>query len=200
MTPIPEAYRLAGYSGSDQARSVLRRSVDVDARISWLLADRVRADTELRHKGEKKVVELRTKVMRELERVAFGDVRDLIQWDRVPILGKDGSVEGFRDDLVATPSRRLTTAQAAGVKSVTTKSGALKIDMHDKLNALTVLAKSLGLFADSAPVQNVTVNNVNLGDTNALEAVRRLAFIMGQAVSQAPLLEGETVETAEPSE
>jgi len=52
--PTPEAYRRAGYSGGDDSRWDLRRSADVDARVNWLLADRVRRDTERRHKSEKK--------------------------------------------------------------------------------------------------------------------------------------------------
>lgn len=200
MTPVPEAYRLAGYTGGDQSRSELRRSIDVDDRISWLLADRVKADTALRHRGEKKVVDLRLKVLRELERVAFASARDVVQWQRVPILDASGSVQGYRDEMVVTPSHQLTADQAASVKSVTTKSGSLKIDMHDKLNALTTLAKSLGILSDAAPVQSVTVNQVNVGDVNALEAARRLAFIMGRAASSAPLIEGETVKTADTPE
>jgi hypothetical protein len=42
-----------------------------------------------------------------------------------------------------TPSHLLAREQAAQVRSVTTKSGGLKFDFHDKLPALVPLAKIL---------------------------------------------------------
>ena len=65
------------------------------------------------------------RLIRELERVAYSDVRDLSQWDREPELDGDGNVVGFKDVMRVTPSRFLTKDQAAQVKSVTTKSGSL---------------------------------------------------------------------------
>lgn len=200
MVPVRDAYDQAGYKGNEFSRSQLRRAPDVDARIKWLLEDRVNQNTAARHRGEKKIVDARLRLLREFERVAYSSVGDVVQWDRKPILGEDGSVQGFADTVTATPSRKLGAGKMAAIRSVTTKSGALKIDFHDKINAMNGLAKILGMTPEAALVQSVTVNQVNIGDTNALEAARRLAFIMGQAVSQAPLIEGETVKTAEPSE
>ena len=193
--PVRDAYARAGYKGSDQARSDLRRSFDVDARVKWLLMRRVEADTEARHKSEKKRGDLKDRVLEELARVALSDARDLVQWDREPILDEQGNVQGFRDVMTATPSRKLSRSQAAAVRSVTTKSGALKIDVHDKLAALDKLARALGLFTDSAPVsQSITVNQVNVGEVQALEAARRVAFLLSQASpasEAAPLIEHE---------
>lgn len=200
MVPVPEAYRQAGYTGGDVSRHELRRSADVDARISWLLADRVKQDTAARHRGEKKIVDARLRLVREFERVAYSSVGDVVQWDRKPVLGEDGSVQGYADTVTATPSRNLGAGKMAAIKSVTTKSGALKIDFHDKISAMNGLAKVLGMTPEAATVQQVTVNQVNLGDVNALEAARRLAFIMGRAAASPLLIEGETVKTSEPSE
>ena len=193
--PVKDAYARAGYKGNDQSRSDLRRSFDVDARVKWLLMRRVEADTEARHKSEKKRGDLKDRVLEELARVALSDARDLVQWDREPILDEQGNVQGFRDVMTATPSRKLSRSQAAAVRSVTTKSGALKIDVHDKLAALDKLARALGLFTDSAPVsQSITVNQVNVGEVQALEAARRVAFLLSQASpasEAAPLIEHE---------
>ena len=197
--PVDIAYREAGYKGGQDARGELRRAWDVDARVKALLVHRVDSDTRARHAGEKKIVDLRTRVLRELERVAFSDARDLVQWDRKPILGPDGEVQGFTDEMIATPSRKLTKEQAASIKSVTTKSGAIKFDVHDKLNALEKLGKALGLFQDAAPpAQSVTVNQLNVGDVNAVDAARRVAFLLS-GLQAAPLaspgqvIEGEPV-------
>ncbi|MGA9849156.1 MAG: terminase small subunit [Roseiarcus sp.] len=184
---VQVAYERAGYTGNAVSRHNMRRSPDVEARVNWLLQERIDADTRARHKAEKPIADLRLRVLKELERVAFADARDLVQWDREPILDGAGNVRGYRDVMVTTPSRRLTRDQAASVRSVTTKSGALKIDVHDKLNALMQLSKALGLYQDAAPPP-VTVNQVNVsaGQNTGLELARRLAFALSAARAIAP--------------
>jgi len=92
----------------------------------------------------------------------------------------------------------MTREQAAGVRSVTTKSGALKFEMHDKLGALEKLAKVLGLYQEpAAPVsQSVTLNQINFNSDSALEAARRLAFALAKAAQMdqsRPLPVGDAV-------
>jgi hypothetical protein len=93
-------------------------------------------DTRARHKAGRKIPDARERVIRELGRLAFSDVRDLVQWEKSAILGDDGEVIGFEDIVVVKPSHLMTADQAKSVRSVTTKSGALKFEMHDKLGAL----------------------------------------------------------------
>lgn len=181
--PVPDAYRRAGYSGGDDARWDLRRSAEVDLRVNWLLQDRIRADTAARQRGEKKIVDARLRLIREFERVAYSSIGDLVQWDRKPVHGKDGSVEGFRDELVVTPSARLGRGTMATIRSVTTKSGALKIDFHEKVNAMNSLAKILGMGVEPV-APNVTVNNLNVGDASAFDSARRLAFLLANLDAQ----------------
>lgn len=83
-------------------------------------------------------------VLRELARVAFGDPRALMDW------GPDGV--RLRD------SGELTEDEAAAVaeisQSVTASGGSLKLKRHDKVRALELLGKHLGMFTD----MNVNVN------------------------------------------
>jgi hypothetical protein len=123
-------------------------------------------------------------VIRELERLAFNDIRDLVQWDKRAVLDDDGQVVGFEDIMVVRPSRLMTPDQAASVRVVKTKAGQLKFETHDKLGALEKLAKVLGLYVEptAPPVsQSVTVNQMNFNSDNALEAARRLAFALAKA-------------------
>ncbi|HKN28471.1 MAG TPA: hypothetical protein VJY34_11535 [Roseiarcus sp.] len=83
--PVPIACETAGYSGGGVSRSQLRRSPDVDARVQWLLAQRIEADTKARHRADEKIEDARLRLIRELERIAFCDPRDVMQWDRVPV-------------------------------------------------------------------------------------------------------------------
>ncbi|MBV8472410.1 MAG: terminase small subunit [Hyphomicrobiales bacterium] len=185
-TPVADAYTKAGYSGGNDTRSQLRRAPDVNARIEWLLMDRVRADTARRHKSEKKVGNLRSRVLQELERVAFADVRDIVQWRRVPIVDKDGTVTGYEDVMVVTPSEQLTAAQAAAVREVTTKSGSLKISTHDKNSALEKLCKALGIYSDAAAPPAPSVVVVDSGAEKALEVAKRLAFLLASVDARTP--------------
>jgi hypothetical protein len=165
--------------------------------VNWLLAQRIEADTKARHRTEKKITDSRLRLIRELERIAFSDPRDVMQWERVPVLDSEGNVLGWRDEVIATPSRLLSADQAAQVRSVTTKGGALKIEAHDKLAALEKLARILGVYQEPpvAASSTVTVNQVNIGQANALEAVRRLAFALAKAqhlrAADGPAVEGD---------
>lgn len=107
-----------------------------------------------------------------------------MQWERRPKFDEDQQLIGFEDVMIVTPSGKLTADQAAAVRSVTTKSGCLKFETHDKLGALEKLAKVLGIYQEPAvpPVsQSVTVNQVNFSGDNSLEAARRLAFALAKA-------------------
>src|SRR5271166_2550272 len=149
--PVVIAYERAGYKGGDDSRSQLRRSAYVDSRITWLVNQRIRSDTAARHRREKPIDDMRLHVAKEFERVAFADVRDVVAWERRPVFDADGNVTGYRDEITPTPSHLLNAGQAAAVKGVTTKSGSLKIEFHDKIAALTQMAKILGMTPDAAP-------------------------------------------------
>ncbi len=175
------AYRRVGYDGGDACRSQLRRSPDVDARINWLIAKRIESDTEARHKREKPLANLKSRVVRELERLAFSDARSVQQWTREPVMDAEGNVSGYRDVLIATPSHKLKAGEAAAIKGVRTKGGVVQVEMHDKLAALDKLGRMLGLFQDAAPAPSVTVNQMNVGEQPALELARKLAFALAAA-------------------
>ena len=153
--------------------------------------------------SDQKITDERLRMIRELGRIAYSDPRDVVQWDREPELDQDGNVIGFKDTMKVTPSRLLTREQAAQVKSVTTKSGALKFEVHDKLAALAQLAKVLGVAPEpqSQTVTNTQVNvgQVNVGSDNALEDLKRLAFAIEKAFRAGLLTEKPAIEGLYPS-
>jgi hypothetical protein len=65
---VKDAYAKAGYTGGDLARCDLRRSADVDARVNWILAQRIKAATKRRHASEKPIADLRTRVKKRRPR------------------------------------------------------------------------------------------------------------------------------------
>jgi len=78
------------------------------------------------------------RVLAEIAKVAFGDARDVMSW------GPDG--------VILRSSDELTDAEAAQVSEVseTTSAtgGSLKLKKHDKLKALELLGRHLGMFSE----------------------------------------------------
>jgi hypothetical protein len=52
--------------------------------------------------------------LRELERIAYSNIRDVIQWDAEPIFDDDGNVTGERPVLKVTPSHLFTRELLGG--------------------------------------------------------------------------------------
>ena len=100
---------------------------------------------------------------------------------------RDGEVIGISDRLIVRESSRLSDDAAAAIKSVFTKGGQVRVEMHDKQAALLALAKHLRLFDDPSSPPRLTVNQVNVGAVDALEVARRLAFVIEAARQAAPV-------------
>lgn len=85
-----------------------------------------------------KVEVTQERVVEELARVAFGDLRGVSTW------GPDG--------VSLKPSDELTDEQSAAisevVETVTKDGGSVRIKRHDKVKALELLGRHLGMFVD----------------------------------------------------
>ena len=75
------------------------------------------------------------RVLAELANIAFADPRDLMEW------GPDG--------VTLKDSASLTAGQSASVAEVADGSGGtLRLKKHDKVKALELLARHIGMFRD----------------------------------------------------
>lgn len=78
------------------------------------------------------------RVLQEFGRIAFADMRTFVKW------GPDGVRLNDSEDLDDNAS-----ACVAEVSETTSeKGGSIKFKLHDKVNALTQLAKHLGMFTE----------------------------------------------------
>ncbi len=124
----------AGYSprtANEQAARLLA-DVSVAARVAELKAARAeRTETDA------------DRVIAELKRIAFADRRRLFAW------GPDG--------VRLIPSDQLDPADAAIVTEITETTteggGSIRLKTADKLGALTLLGRHLGLFADKLKLE-----------------------------------------------
>jgi hypothetical protein len=156
---------------------------------------RIEAEAKARAAGMEKEQDARLRLIRELEAIAYVDPGDLIQWDREPQFDEAGSLVGYQDRLDLTPSKHLTKAQRSAVKSVsrTVKRDAttVRIDTNGKLEALSLLARILGLPGPDAVPGSTTINNTQVNvstaaDMPVMEVARRLAFILERAARAQP--------------
>lgn len=78
-------------------------------------------------------------IIGELKKIAFSRLDDFIEW------GPDG---------IALKSSNLVAHQSASIADISTRGaeGGLRIRLHDKLKALELLGRHLGLFKDKVEV------------------------------------------------
>lgn len=123
----------AGYSpktANEQGTQLLAK-VSIRARIDAALAEQSR-----------RTGVTADRVVRELAKVAFANSQDVIDYDDATVRS-----DAARDDTAAVASVR--------VKTIPTKDGVgveREVKMHDKLKALELLGRRLGLFTDNVNV------------------------------------------------
>ena len=95
------------------------------------------------------------RVLEEYRRIAFADVRDVVQIETV----KDGD-GNLVQRVVATDTDQLTAEQAAAIAEIGQRAdGGLTIKMHSKLAALDALAKRVAPVEEPGSSVNVTVTD-----------------------------------------
>lgn len=119
-----EAARRAGYSDPNACCNQVLHNPLVLSAIEERMAARRAQNPHL----EQRIIE-------ELCRIAFADPRSLLRW------GPDG--------VELLPSACLSPEQAAAVSEVSEgRGGVIRLKKHDKIKALELLGRHLGMFAD----------------------------------------------------
>src|SRR5258708_34341493 len=148
-----EAYLLAGYKANDGNASRMKGNERISARVQEIVG----------RAAEQAEVSLE-RVLRELKAIAFSDISKAVTWGP-SVQVREEEEDGQRVKVIASagvpvPSDKLDENTAAPIAAVSQSStGALRIKMHNKLAALVVLGKYLGMFDE--PPQN----------TNAIYAI-----------------------------
>ena len=125
------------------------------------------------------------RAIRELEAIAFHDIREVADWRREVKIGADGEVIGTNSTLVIRDAADLPACASKAIKSVFLKGGALRIDMHDKRQALVDIIKLL-TGSDAAQPSKVAVTQLNIGAVDALEAAKRVSFLLAATQAKQP--------------
>ena len=87
--------------------------------------------------------------------------------------------------MILQDSAKLSDGAAASIRAVFQKAGGLRVELYDKRAALESLVKILQ-GDDVATRQNITVNTVNVGAIDAMDAARSIAFLLQAAAHAGP--------------
>ena len=112
------------------------------------------------------------RIVTELARIGFSDIRDVVQWRSVPTASDadDGGTNARVINVVEVRSAdELSPQAAAAIAELSLQpSGAFRLRLHDKRAALVDLGKHLGMFADRGvrSSSSLTVEIVRFGQSD----------------------------------
>ena len=137
----------AGYSAKTAEATAARllRNVKVQAEIS-------RRQKDLQRRTEIS----QDRVVKELARVAFADVADYVQVE-TRIINR-GDIEVPLELAVHKETAELSADQRAAIASIKQGANGVEIKLHDKIKALELLGRHIGMFNDKLEVK-ATVDN-----------------------------------------
>jgi len=155
-----EAYVLAGYKANDGNASRMKGNERISARVEEIVgraADRAEVSLE--------------RVLRELKAIAFSN--KAATWGpsvQVREEEEDGQrVKVIVNAILLVPSDKLDQNTAAAIAAVSAgPAGAVRIRMHNKLAALVVLGKYLGMF-DKRPQNSNVIYGISAEPMSAEE-------------------------------
>ena len=138
----------AGYSAktAEAAAARLLRNVKVQAEIS-------RRQKDLQRRTEV----TQERVVMELARIAFADATDYAQVE-TRMIEKDDSTEVSYQTVALKNTAELSPEQRAAILGIKQGANGVEVKLHDKIKALELLGRHIGMFNDKLEVK-ATVDN-----------------------------------------
>ena len=94
---------------------------------------------------------IQERVVKELARVAFSNATNVVQVQPRTIVGADGK-EIVIQTVVLTATAELTDDQRAAISQIKQGANGIEVKMYDKLKALELLGRHIGMFNDKPDV------------------------------------------------
>ncbi len=160
-TGTAEAYELAGFKPNPGNARRLRGEEAVSKRIEALLERREAIDEAATHKAIEKLAITKERILSELAKIGFSDIRKAVRWQSARITEEDNPEGG--DILVIknivtncveiVGSAEIDDETAAAISEISqSDKGAVKIKLHDKRAALVDIGRHLGMFVTRTEV------------------------------------------------
>lgn len=147
-----QAYQDAGYKPSRPHASRLATNGNIVARIAEILA-----------KGAERAEITQERVLRELGKIGFADIRKAVAWgDGLAVVDPETNEVRIANGVSLIGSEHIDDDTASAIAEVSQTKEGLKVKFHDKRSALVDIGKHLGMFKDDAAKGglSVTVNIV----------------------------------------
>lgn len=158
------AYKRAGYKAKGNAAEVNAARLLRNAKVQEALNERMK-------ERQQRTEVTQDNVIKELAKIAFSDLKDFVRWDErgVDILDSedvDGTVLAEISETV-----NIQVFPNGGESEKRQK----KVKPHDKMKALELLGKHLGMFTDKVEHSgSVTTTNIDMSSLS-IEELRALA-------------------------
>lgn len=133
-----EAYVQAGYEANRGNASTLKAKKSVQARVAEILgraAERAEINQE--------------RVLRELARIGFADIRKAVKWgEGIGVVHPESGEIVISNGVSLVSSEDIDDETAAAIAEVTQTKEGIKVKFHDKKSALVDIGKHLGMFRE----------------------------------------------------
>lgn len=115
---------------------------------------------ELQSKVEEKAVVTIEDIVNELSVIAFGDRTEIAKVETEPVVDEEtGKVKYHRTHLDITDTEKLSVNAKKIVSGYKLTTAGISVETFDKMKALELLGKYLGMFKDEAPTINNNIVN-----------------------------------------
>lgn len=93
------------------------------------------------------------KVLQELAKIGFADIRKAVKWgDGIAVTDPESGAVEISNGVSLIGSEEIDDATAASISEVSQTAQGIKIKMHDKRAALVDIGRHLGMFTDKTEV------------------------------------------------
>lgn len=130
----------AGYSAKTSAEQGARLLINVKVQAALQAAMK---------KREQRTEITQDRVLQELAKIAFADIRKAIKWGTsAPTMDEDTGDVTLANGISLVPSDKLDADTAAAISEVAQTRDGLRVKFHDKCAALVNMGRHLGMFLD----------------------------------------------------
>lgn len=186
-----DAYKDAGFEfATDDAG---------DANASRLMADDAVSArvTEIHANAAKRAEISIEKVLLEMAKIGFADIRRAVKWSSVerpvnalpdgddsPLFDEGDGTVRIENEVLLVPSADLDEETAAAISEVTQTKQGLRIKFHDKRAALVDIGRHLGMFIDRTEHTGANGGPIETKELSQNELARRVAFVLASGMKE----------------
>lgn len=168
-----DAYAQAGFKANRGNAATLKQKQSIQERVSQLLEWAQTLERKATEKAIDKLAITKERVLAELAKIGFADIRKAIKWQGTLVTEEDNPDGGdtlviknvVTNNVTLISSDEIDDDTAGAIAEISQNAtGGIKIKLHDKKGALVDIGKHLGMFVErhehsgpgGAPIQTET--------------------------------------------